>query len=59
MTILYNLRLVMLLHFHFVDLYCWQDDTKSVKFVQITPESYAHLTELEDEVKNLNEKITS
>lgn len=34
-----------------------QDDAKSVKYVQITVESYAHLTELEDQVKILNEKV--
>lgn len=38
---------------------CWQDNSKSVKYVQISPESYAHFTELEDQVKILNEKLSS
>lgn len=42
-----------------IEFYFWQDEIKAVKYVQITAESYAHLTELEDEVKNLNEKIAS
>ncbi|ONK71657.1 uncharacterized protein A4U43_C04F10990 [Asparagus officinalis] len=35
-----------------------QDDTKTIKYVQISVESYAHLTNLEDQVKMLNEKVS-
>lgn len=37
----------------------WQDDSKKVKYIQITEESYANLRELEDEVKLLNDKLSS
>jgi len=40
-------------------LYFWQDDTESVKYVQISAESYARLMELEDQVKILNEKLSN
>ncbi|XXG74943.1 hypothetical protein AAC387_Pa07g3550 [Persea americana] len=36
-----------------------QDNSKNVKYVQISPESYANFTELEDQVKILNEKLSS
>ncbi|KAJ0970998.1 hypothetical protein J5N97_018957 [Dioscorea zingiberensis] len=36
-----------------------QTSTKSVSYVQIPTETYAHLTELEDQVKLLNDKLTS
>ncbi|KAK1297740.1 Filament-like plant protein 4 [Acorus calamus] len=36
-----------------------QDGSKNVTYVQITAEMYAHLTELEDQVKSLNEKLSS
>ncbi|OVA12632.1 Filament-like plant protein [Macleaya cordata] len=34
-----------------------QENSKKVNYVQISMESYAHLTELEDEVKTLNDQI--
>ncbi|KAF6144072.1 hypothetical protein GIB67_007533 [Kingdonia uniflora] len=36
-----------------------QDNSKKVKYVQISVETYAHMTELEDEVKALNDQIKS
>ncbi|PKU80770.1 filament-like plant protein 4 [Dendrobium catenatum] len=36
-----------------------QDDAKSVKYVQISVESYIHLSGLQDLVKTLNEKLSS
>ncbi|RWR81749.1 filament-like plant protein 4 [Cinnamomum micranthum f. kanehirae] len=36
-----------------------QDNSKNVNYVQISTESYAHFTELEDQVKLLNEKLSS
>ncbi|XP_039121842.1 LOW QUALITY PROTEIN: filament-like plant protein 4 [Dioscorea cayenensis subsp. rotundata] len=36
-----------------------QPSAKSVNYVQISAETYNHLTELEDQVKVLNEKLTS
>ncbi|PKU73233.1 filament-like plant protein 4 [Dendrobium catenatum] len=36
-----------------------KDDAKNEKFLQITMESYTHLTGLEDQVKALNEKLIS
>ncbi|KAM0935227.1 putative filament-like plant protein [Dioscorea sansibarensis] len=36
-----------------------QTSAKSVNYVQISAETYNHLTELEDQVKVLNEKLTS
>lgn len=38
---------------------CQQPSAKSVNYVQISAETYNHLTELEDQVKVLNEKLTS
>ncbi|XP_077231059.1 filament-like plant protein 4 [Tasmannia lanceolata] len=35
-----------------------QDNSKNVKYVQISADSYAHMTELEDQVKTLNEKLS-
>ena len=37
----------------------WQDNSKNVNYVQISTESYAHFSELEDQVKILNEKLSS
>ncbi|KAK1274558.1 Filament-like plant protein 4 [Acorus gramineus] len=36
-----------------------QDGSKNVTYVQITADEYAHLTELENQVKSLNEKLSS
>ena len=36
-----------------------QDVNSTVKYVQISAESYAHLTELEDQVKILQEKLSA
>ncbi|XP_010917980.1 filament-like plant protein 4 [Elaeis guineensis] len=36
-----------------------QESTKSVNYVQVSAEKYAHLTDLEDQVKVLNEKLSS
>ncbi|KAJ8642242.1 hypothetical protein MRB53_018936 [Persea americana] len=36
-----------------------QDNSKNVNYVQISTESYAHFSELEDQVKILNEKLSS
>ncbi|KAG1355319.1 filament-like plant protein 4 [Cocos nucifera] len=35
------------------------ESTKSVNYVQVSVEKYAHLTDLEDQVKVLNEKLSS
>ncbi|XP_073008806.1 filament-like plant protein 4 [Typha latifolia] len=36
-----------------------QENTKVVNYVQISPETYAHFTDLEEEVKVLNEKLAT
>ncbi|XP_038977082.1 filament-like plant protein 4 isoform X2 [Phoenix dactylifera] len=37
----------------------WNERTRSVNYVQVSLEKYAHLTELEDQVTILNEKLSS
>ena len=34
-------------------------DSNTISYVQISVESYAHLTELEDQVKTLQEKLSA
>lgn len=41
----------------FFSLFCWQESYKKPNYVQISVESYSHLTGLEDEVKTYEEKV--